>query len=99
MKYIVFISQKARMDITSIVDYIENTLSAPLTANHFYSGLKTKVGELSQTADIYPESHHPAILKYGSNARRINYKNFAIIYTIEEQTVIVHRIIHGSLIA
>ncbi len=97
-KYIVLISVNARQDIVLIVNFIENYLKAPLSAAHFYSGLEKRVKELSQSANIYKISHHQAILKYGPNARRINYKGFAIIYTIEESKVIIHRIIHGSLI-
>jgi hypothetical protein len=59
---------------------------------------KRKIEKLSQSADIYKISHHQAILKYGLNAGRINYKSFAIIYTIEESKVIIPGIIHGRLI-
>jgi plasmid stabilization system protein ParE len=35
---------------------------------------------------------------YGIDIRRINYKNWAIFYTINGNTVRIERIIHGSLI-
>ena len=38
------------------------------------------------------------ILRYGENARRINYKDWAIIYTVLENIVKIERIVHGSLI-
>ena len=35
---------------------------------------------------------------YGTNARRINYKKMAIIYTVHDNIVYIHRIIPASLI-
>ncbi len=98
MTYTVFIVAEAKQDISQIVDYIETFLCAPLTAVRFYSGLRKKVEDLAFTADIYSVLHRESLQGYGKEVRRVNYKKFAVIYTIEGSKVIIHRIIHGSLI-
>jgi len=38
------------------------------------------------------------LLKYGFFVRRINYKKMAILYTVYEDTVLIHRVVAGSMI-
>jgi len=96
--YSVRITKRADQDIDDLIDYIENNLSAPMTAEKFARGIYQKIISLQTHAGIYPISIQESVQKYGSNVRRINYKDFAIIYTVEDGKVIIHRIIHGSLI-
>ncbi len=97
-EYSISYTKQASLDLLSIVDYIESSLYAPFTAERFYYGIRKKIENLRKSADIYKISHQQTIRQYGSSARRINYKGFAIIYTIEDSNVIIHRIIHGSLL-
>jgi plasmid stabilization system protein ParE len=98
MIYNVQITKFAKQDIETVIDYIENKLFVPLTAEHFLRGIYAKIAELEWNASIYALSTYWDVLAYGNNARHITYKGFAIIYTIHENIVVVHRIIHGSLI-
>jgi plasmid stabilization system protein ParE len=98
MKYRVTIHQTAFDDIQVIADYIEKEYKAPATANNFLDGIEAALYSLELNASVFAVSTSPSLLKYGKNVRRINYKKFAIIYTIELNVVHVYRIIHGSLI-
>ena len=46
----------------------------------------------------YAVSIYRNVLRYGENARSINCKGFTVIYTIHGRYVLIHRIMHGSLI-
>ncbi len=92
------IHQTAFDDIQAIADYIEKEYKAPSTANNFLDGIEAALYSLELNAAIFAISTSPSILKYGKNVHRINYKKFAIIYTIERNVVHVYRIMHGSLI-
>jgi len=98
MQYCVKLSKKANHDIIKVYDYIKEALFAPDTAENFLRGIYACVAQLETHAAIYAISTYQDVLFYGNNARSINYKNFTIIYTIHGYYVLVHRIIHGSLI-
>jgi plasmid stabilization system protein ParE len=98
MTYTLRYSPQAANDAEGIVDYIEQMLFAPLAAERFAKGLLAKIATLRFTAGIYAISPHADVLCYGSNARTVTYKGFTIIYTIHGSHVLVHRIVHGSLI-
>ncbi|MDH6304363.1 plasmid stabilization system protein ParE [Parabacteroides sp. PF5-5] len=98
MKYVIKFTPQANKDIRNITTYIKTKLYAPLTAKRFLRGIYTKITELETTADAYAISSYKEVLIYGKNARHINYKNFTIIYTIHNHIVLVHRMIHGTLI-
>ena len=98
MKYIIEFEKQAISDIEHIGDYIEINLYAPQAARDLYNGIIGEIDKLEHSAHSFAISSNKTILQYGYNARRINYNHYAIIYTIEEPFVIVHRIIHGSLI-
>ncbi len=96
--YLVRITKRADQDIDDLIDYIENNLSAPMAAEKFSKGIYRKIISLQTQAGIHPISTQESIQKYGSNVRRVNYRGFVIIYTIENNKVIIRRIVHGSLI-
>jgi plasmid stabilization system protein ParE len=98
MKYRITIHQTAFDDIQAIADYIEKEHKAPATADNFLDGIEAALYSLELNATVFAISTSPSILKYGKNARRINYKKFAIIYTVERNVVHVYRIMPGSLI-
>ena len=97
-KYIIRISKPAETDIDSIIDYIENCYCSPQTAEKFYHNLIKSIAELEYYAESIFVSTQNDIFRYGKNVRRINYKNWAIIYTVFEDIVKIERIIHGSSI-
>ncbi len=97
-KYIIRTSKPAETDIEFIISYIENEFYAPQTAEKFYNNLIKSIEKLEYCAESILVTTQDTILKYGENARRINYKEWAIIYTVFEEIVKIERIIHGSLI-
>ena len=98
MKYIIEFEDQAINDIDRIGDYIEQNLSAPQAARNLYNGIVSEIDKLEHSAHSFAISTSRMVLSYGKNARRINYRHYAIVYTIETSCVVIHRIIHGSLI-
>ena len=98
MIYNVKINPCAKMDIERVIDYIENDLFAPTVAIRFSRGLYATIEKLRYNADIFAKSTYRDVLKYDIAARHVTYKGFAIIYSIHGDLVLVHRVIHGSLI-
>jgi len=98
MKYIIEFESQALNDIDHIGEYIELNLNAPQAARNLYNGIIREIDKLEYFAHSFAASTSKTVLLYGENAKRINYRHYAIIYTIEVPYVIIHRIIHGSLI-
>ena len=98
MLYSVKLKREAKTDISKVYDYIEQMLFAPIAANNFLSGIYVCIANLEVNAPIYAISNYSDVLCYGLNARTVSYKSFVIIYTIHGRYVLIHRIIHGSLI-
>jgi len=98
MLYCVKLSKQANRDIIKVYDHIKETFLAPLAAENFLRGIYACVAQLETLATAYAISSYQDVLRYGNNARSANYKGFNIIYTIHGHYVLVHRIIHGSLI-
>jgi plasmid stabilization system protein ParE len=96
--YVVKITPQANRDIRTVTHYIRDELFAPTTAEKFLRGIYARIATLSDHADVFAASSYRDVLRYGDNARHITYKGFAVIYTIHGNRVLVHRIIHGSLI-
>ncbi len=96
MSYTIKFRPQAKEDFEKVFDYIEKELSAPITAERFMHGIYAKIDNLRLNAHVYAISGYKDVLIYGVNARHITYKGFAIIYTIHNQTVLIHRIIHSS---
>ena len=85
-------------DIIRIVDYIEYELFNPIAAGRFSRGMYAKIDQIVLNAGIFAISTYKDILKYDAAARHVLYKGFAIIYSIRGNRVVIHRVIHGSLI-
>jgi len=98
MIYYIDFSPQATEDVEGIIDYIEYELFSPMTADRFLNGLDTKINSLRLHANVFAISTYKDVLKYDIFARHVIYKGFAIIYSIHDDLVLVHRIIHGSLI-
>jgi len=98
MIYNVIIRSQARKDIIKIIEYIDQELFNPVAAERFGSGIYTKINQLGSNAGIFAKSIYKDVLKYDDDARHVLYKGFTIIYSIHGDVVLVHRVIHGSLI-
>lgn len=96
--YAIRISNQADIDIENLHFYIFENCKSPITAKRYIQGLYFQIKSLSHSAESFSISTHKFILQYGYNARRINDKKMAIIYTVHGKTVLIRRVIPGALI-
>ena len=94
----VYISDQAWLDIDNLTDYIRRELKSPLTALRYTNGIVDEMLKLGKYADSIAKSNYKSVLLYGNNARSISYKKHTVIYTVQQETVIIRRIIVASLI-
>ena len=98
MIYEVKINIRAKKGIERVIDYIEQELYNPIAAERFARGIYAKIDQLKFNAGIFAISTYKDVLKYNPAARHVTYRGFVIIYSIHGSLVVVHRVIHGSLI-
>ena len=98
MKYKISMSNDAQSDYDEYIDYILYDCDAPMTAAKHYAGIKDAIVTLSKNPYINAVRTNASLLEYGLNVRRENYKKMAIIYTIHDDVVYIHRILAQSLI-
>lgn len=96
--YKVILSEDAEKDYENYVDTIIYIYNAPLTAAKHYKGIYETLKKLESNPNAYSLRNNKSLQKYGTNVRRINYKQMAIIYTVYEDTVYIYRIVAGSMI-
>ena len=97
-KYNVKLSKQAETDLYSYVNHISCEYGAPLTALKHYEELSGIINDLKTNPEQYSVRHTASLRRYGTNVRRINYKKMAVIYTIHNDLVYIHRIIAGALL-
>lgn len=94
-KYHVQMSARALYDTRMLVSYMRDVYQAPLTAKRYMQGLRHSMSWLNDNAHLF--SPIPELsLQYGMEVRRLNYKNTAVLYTIIENTVFVHRVMPAA---
>ncbi|GHT31844.1 MAG: type II toxin-antitoxin system RelE/ParE family toxin [Prevotellaceae bacterium] len=98
MRYKIKLSNDAQYDFDNYIDYILFECGAPLTAIKHYEGITRALNDLSKNPFINNVRDNAFFKTLGMNVRRENYKKMAIIYTVNEDTVFIHRIIASSLI-
>ena len=97
-KYSVFLSNDARRDIDKLSNIIMYDYQAPDTAFKYVQGLLNAITSLKKSPEIYAIQTRKSLRQYGYNVRRINYKKMAIIYSVYNDVVLVHRIVPSTLI-
>jgi len=97
-RYNVILSQDAEIDLQEYIDYIMFDCKAPLTALKHYENLFDTLKSLERFPESYPIQTGSSFLLFGTNVRRINYKKMAIVYTVHDDIVYIHRIIAANLI-
>ena len=98
-KNVVRIKATALLDIENVHDYIAYELFEPVTADKYLRGIYDAIKHLSLYGAGIAVSENDSLLKlYGSSVRNINYKKMAIIYTIENNEIIIQRIIAAAMI-
>ncbi len=90
-------SDEAMEDANQVYDYICNRLFAPMTAALYYQGLIETMRKLGKNADSRVIDLRLSVL-YGRPTRRVNYKRYAIVYFIEGDIVIIHRVMPQKMI-
>ena len=98
-KTVVRITEKALQDIENVHDYIAYELFEPVTADKYIRGIYDAIKHLSYYGASIAVSERDFLLsQYGLTARNINYKKISIIYTLENNEIIIRRIMAAALI-
>jgi len=98
-KSVVRITDTALQDIDNVHDYIAYELFEPITADKYIRGIYETIKYLTFYGTSVAVSERDSLLsQYGSTARNINYKKIAIIYTVENNNIVIQRIVAASLI-
>ena len=97
-RYGISLSEEAELDLQEYIDYIIQDCKAPLTALRHYEDLFNVLRSLEYLPERYVIQKSASFLRYGPNARRVNFKKMAIIYTVHGDVVYIHRILPSSLI-
>lgn len=85
------------MDIASLTTYIGMDCKAPQTAKSYIDALYVRIKWLENNANIFPIIPELS-LQMGFSIRRINFGKMAILYSVEDDIVYVHRVIPQSLV-
>lgn len=93
----VIMTDKALEDLYELDYTIRYHFLAPLTAERYLTGLKQEIQKLSRSADLAVVQLKLSE-KYGFELRRVNYKEMAVLYSIKDEQVYIHRIIPQSLV-
>jgi len=96
--YEVIVLPEAETEFNNYIDYIYSVCDAPLAAIQHYNEILELLYSLEKHAEIFRIEYFPSLQKYGNNVRRLNYKKMSIIYTVDNSTVYIHRIMAASLI-
>jgi plasmid stabilization system protein ParE len=93
------IAEAALRDIENVHDYIAYELCEPITADKYIRGLYDAITHLSlYGASVAASERNFLLSQYGATVRSINYKKMAIIYTVENNGIIIHRIMAAALV-
>ncbi len=96
--YSIVYTREARRDLHDLYFFIVSEYKTLLTAERYVDGLENTILQLKTTAESFKVQTYIEFQKYGDNVRRVNYKRMAIIYTVDNQTVYIHRIIPAAMI-
>ena len=96
--YSLVVSEEAKYDINSYVDYITYECDAPKTGKKHADDFLEVLRKIQKHPTAFSVRTSASLLQYGNSVRRVNYKKMAIIYSIEGLEVYVHRIMPSSMI-
>ena len=91
------LTSKALSDVDMLRFAIVFKYRAPLTAKRYLKGLNDTIQSLKIGADSIKVDLELS-RQYGLDIRRVNYKEMAILYSVEGTIVYVHRIMPQSMI-
>lgn len=96
-RFTVVVTAKAQSDLYNLRDAIVNYYKAPLTAKRYLEDLNRSMQWLANGADYFP-SVPELYYTFGFEVHRLNFKKMAILYSIEDEIVYIHRIIPQNMI-
>ena len=97
IQFEISVTSKALSDVDKLRFAIIFKYRAPLTAKRYLKGLNDTIQSLKIGADsIQIDADLSAM--YGFEIRRVNYKEMAILYSVEGNVVYIHRIMPQSMI-
>lgn len=97
IQFEISVTSKALSDVDKLRFAIIFKYRAPLTAKRYLKGLNDTIQSLKIGADsIQIDADLSAMC--GFEIRRVNYKEMAILYSVEGNVVYIHRIMPQSMI-
>ena len=97
IEFEISVTSNALSDVDKLRFAIIFKYRAPLTAKRYLKGLNDTIQSLKIGADsIQIDADLSAM--YGFEIRRVNYKEMAILYSVEGNVVYIHRIMPQSMI-
>ena len=91
------LTSKALSDVDKLRFAIVFKFRAPLTAKRYLKGINDTIQSLKVGAASTPVD--PVLsAQYGFEIKRINYKEMAILFSVEDEIVYIHRIMPQSMI-
>ena len=98
MGYKIKPSIKSKEDFKEYIDYIKIECGMPMTAARHFEAILKCFELLKVNPFINPIRDTPSLRQFGMNVRRHNFKKMAIIYTVVNNIVYIHRIIASKMI-
>ena len=98
MRYTLRYKSKAYSDIAKLKDFIHKQCAAPLTAKRQFESLDKHLMWISEHAEL-PGIDVELSIQYGQIMRNVSFgKKMAILYSVEDDIVYIHRIMPQSMI-
>ena len=97
--FVISVSDAAKTDIFNYIMYIKHEYDLPITAAKIYDELIDKIYSIAQNPLQFSIRTDFWYSKFGNEVRRVNYKSRAIIYTVENSIIKIHRIVSQSEIS
>jgi len=95
----ILILDEANEDLEDVFAYIAYELKMPDTALTYYLGLLNKIFSLKTSANLFaPNTREFFTRRYGTEVYTINYKKMVIVYNIDENSVVIRRVMPASLV-
>ena len=98
MNYEISISDAADAELIEYINFIVDNYKSPATAVKHYDDIMAAIRELRRNPFVNAIRLNSSLQEYGYGVRRFNYKKMAVIYTVSENTIYIHRIMPASMI-
>ncbi|MBQ1859032.1 MAG: type II toxin-antitoxin system RelE/ParE family toxin [Paludibacteraceae bacterium] len=96
-KYNIKLTEEAKQERKSLAHFIKDEVHAPLTAKRYMLGLEEEIKKLENSAGSLAVDEELS-RQLGMEVRRTNYKNMAIIFSVEEENAYIHHIIPQKMV-